>query len=70
MCFTLIKDWSKQAEQNKFLKPEFYELAFERWRDFSRQKFVSQYFKKLRWFNQSIIFKLREIIFALHNLLF
>ena len=65
MCFTLIKDWSKQAEQNKFLKPEFYELAFERWRDFSRQKFVLQYF-----INQSIIFKLREIILAIYNLLF
>ena len=70
MCFTLINDWSKQAEQNKFLKPEFYELAFERWRDFSRQKFVLQYFKKLRWFNQSIIFKLREIILAIYNILF
>ena len=36
----------------------------------SRKKFVWQYFKKLSWFNQLIVFKLREIIFAIYNLLF
>ena len=41
-------DWSKSAEQNKFLKAEFCERAFERWRDFSRQKICFAIFQKTK----------------------